>query len=224
MTREQQTSKNYFQINRGLNTEFSEIGFQDGFTTDEANYELLIDGSRRRRKGLAAEASAGAAKTIDTLGSGYCQQTYLWTNVGGDPDKIFYVFRTGDYLYFATADSIVSNGWLTGADSNVSLDFYRTDDATDALVQKEPLTFTQGRGYLFVSGPYIRPFYVTYDATANDIESSDISIFYRDYSTIKDGTGVEFEPTGTITADHRYNIRNRGWSSVPKLDPQSLPR
>ena len=53
MTQEQQTSKNFFYLNGGLNTEFNELGFPEGYTTDEANYELLVDGSRRRRKGLA---------------------------------------------------------------------------------------------------------------------------------------------------------------------------
>ena len=227
MTREAQTSKNFFQINGGLNTELNELNFADGFTKDEANYELLVDGSRRRRKGLAVEASAGSAKTIDTLGSGYYNQSYLWKNVGGDPDKNVYVFRTGDFIYFADADSVVSDGWYTGAGSNVDTTPYRSDSATDALVQKEPLSFSQGRGHLFVSGPYILPFYISYDASADEFTSNPIQIYIRDYTTIKDGTAVNFEPTGdgdgsldSIDADHYYNLRNRGWreSDISQYD------
>lgn len=216
---EQQASKDFFRLNRGLNTEINELSFPDGFTTDEANYELLVDGSRRRRKGLAAEASAGSAKTIDTLGTGYRNQTYLWENVGGDPAKRVMVFRTGDYIYFADADSIVSNGWASGTGSFVQLDAYRSDDATDALVQKGPLTFSQGRGHLFVTGQYIYPFYISYDSAADEYASHQIQIYVRDYSTIEDGVAVNSQPTGdgdgsltSITADHYYNLRNRGWS------------
>lgn len=209
MTNELKQSKNLFRLNMGLNTEMNELNFADGFTTDEENYELLVDGTRRRRKGLAAEASAGAAKTIDTLGSGFRNQAYVWENVGGNPDKNLLVFRTGDYLYFADADEIVSNSWYSEA---VFLDPFRSDDATDALVQKEPLSFTQGRGLLFVSGQYIKPFYVSYDSTGDDFSATSIEIRIRDFTTIDDGTTVIREPTGTISADHRYNLRNRGWN------------
>src|SRR5210317_575645 len=221
MTAEAQQTKNLFRINAGLNTEMSEIGFADGFSTDERNYELLVDGSRRRRKGLAAESGAGTAKTVDTLGAGYRNQTYLWEGVGGDPDKRVVVFRTGDLIYFADADDTVSDGWATGDNSSVQLDAYRSDDATDALVQKGPLTFSQGRGHLFVTGQYIYPFYVSFNATTGEYASHLISIFVRDYSTIEDGTAVNSEPTGdgdgsldSITADHYYNLRNRGWAET----------
>lgn len=204
--------KNQFRVNRGLNTEMNELNFADGFSTDERNYELLQDGSRRRRKGLAAESGAGSAKTVDTLGSGYYNQTYLWKNAGGDPSKEFVVLRTGDFLYFATAGSVVSTGWYTGAGSSVSLDPFRTDSATDALVQKGSVSFAQGRGYLFVSGQYIKPFYVMYDPSGDDFTAIDIEIFSRDFTTIDEGKGIADQPTGTITDDHRYNLRNRGWS------------
>ena len=212
MTREQQTSKNYFQINRGLNTEFSEIGFQDGFTTDEANYELLIDGSRRRRKGLAAETGAGAAHTVPTLGSGFMNQTYVWENVGGNPDKKLMVFRTGDWLFFADADETVSDGWYSGTSKAIDMTAYRSDAATDALVQKGSVSFSQGRGHLFVSGQYILPFYVEYDSATDTVDAQSITVRIRDYTTIDDGLSVNTEPTdATIPADHKYNLRNRGW-------------
>ena len=211
MSNERFQAKNFFQLNGGLNTELNELNFQDGFTIDEANYELLVDGSRRRRKGLAAESGAGTAKTIDTLGAGYANQTYLWENAGGDPDKRFMVFRTGDYLYFATADETVSDDWYSGAGSFVNLSTYRTDDGTDALCQKGSVSFSQGRGHLFVSGQYIKPFYVKYAPATDTFSTELIQVRIRDYTTIDDGTQVNNEPTGTITADHRYNLRNRGW-------------
>lgn len=222
MSNDRFQAKNFFRLNGGLNTEINELNFQDGFTKDEANYELLVDGSRRRRKGLAAESGAGAAKTIDTLGAGYQNQCYLWENVGGNPDKRVMVYRTGDLIYFADADATISDGWYSGASKFISMDAARSDDATDALVRKGTVSFTQGRGHLFITGQYILPFYVKYDATADTFASYLISVLIRDYSTIDDGTSVEYEPTdATIPADHKVNIRNRGWSNADMVAYES---
>jgi hypothetical protein len=49
--------KQYYQFNKGINTEGSLIAFPEGFSADEENYDLKTDGSRRRRKGLALETN-----------------------------------------------------------------------------------------------------------------------------------------------------------------------
>ena len=110
MTQEARTTKNFYRLNGGLNTEINELNFPDGFSRDEANYELLVDGSRRRRKGLAVESGAGSAKTVTTFATGEKCQSYVWRNVGGNPDKTVVVFRKGNTLYFADADETVSDG------------------------------------------------------------------------------------------------------------------
>lgn len=51
----QTIDKKYFLFNKGINTESPLVGWPEGFTIDEQNFDLFIDGSRRRRPGLVAE-------------------------------------------------------------------------------------------------------------------------------------------------------------------------
>lgn len=53
----QTVDKKYFLFNKGINTEAPLVGWPEGFTIDEQNFDLLIDGSRRRRPGLAPETT-----------------------------------------------------------------------------------------------------------------------------------------------------------------------
>jgi len=206
---EQKTTKTFFRLNGGLNTDINELNFPDGYTKDEANYEILNDGSRRRRKGLAAEASQGSAKTVPTFRTASANQAYLWRNVAGDPTKNVMVYQQGKTLYFADADSIVSSAWEA---SSIDVSSFYASGATAANAEDVPLSFTQGRGFLFVTGPYVKAFYVSYDSTGPQYDALPIQIYARDFADIEDGIAVGAEPTGTITDDHRYNLRNRGWS------------
>lgn len=212
MTQERQLERNYFQLNMGLNTESNEINWPDGYTIDEANYELLRDGSRRRRKGLALENGGGADLQTAPLNQTERVQTYIWRNVGGNPDLDFYVLRIGDNLYFAQADEVVSDGWLTGAGRSIALDGFYNDQATAGTTTNAPVTFSQGRGRLLVSGQYIFPFYVKYDGT-DQCQAVRINIRIRDFSTIDDGIGVDKEPS-VLSDEHNYNLLNRGWPST----------
>jgi hypothetical protein len=205
VTAELQRKKDFFQLSGGLNTEINELNFPDGYTTDETNYEILKDGSRRRRKGLAEETSGvdllvGAHRT-----AGY-NQTYVWKNVGGDPSKTVVVYRKEKELYFCDIGNVLSSGW---ASAGVSIESYETTGATSALVDDAPVSFAQGRGRLLITGQYIFPFYVEWSGTAYSTKA--INILVRDYADIEDGVPIGQETTSTATADHRYNLRNRGW-------------
>ena len=209
MTQEAQTKKDFFRLNGGLNTEINELNFPDGFTRDEANYELLVDGSRRRRKGLAEEASASAANTVASFTSSVMSQVYLWRDAGGLTDTDIMVYRQGNILHFAEADETISDGWYT---QTVDLSIYETSGATTANTDDLAVSFTHGRGYLFISGPYINPVYIEFDGTST-FTTDAITIRIRDYLSIEDGILISEEPT-TLTDDHRYNLRNRGWSEA----------
>ena len=210
MTQEQRTSKNFFRLNGGLNTEINELNFPDGVTRDEANYELLVDGSRKRRKGLAVESGAGSAKTVATVELTSACNSYTWTNVDGDPDLNFIVTQVGERLYFAVDQETPSTSWKT---SSISLiDFSTTGTLADSRTNK--VSLSSGRGHLFVSGPFSFPFYVSYSAATGEVTAKLISIVYRDYEGVDDGTSIATEPTGTITDTHRYNLRNRGWGET----------
>jgi len=213
---EQQTEKQTFDLSGGLNTEISEVNWPDGFTSAEANYELLADGTRRRRKGLAVEASAGTAHTIDTMVQTQAHQTYVWKNVGGDPDKSFLVHQIGKILYFTDDDTIPSDSWH--AKSVDTEAFGAETTVTAANVRDEHVRFSQGRGHLLVTGPYLRPFYVNWNTVTNEFDAVEILMQYRDFEGVDDGVDVSTEPDDDpIGDDHRYNLRNRGWKEAAML-------
>ena len=209
---QQQTTKNVFDLSGGLNTELHDLAWPDGFTAGEANYELLSDGTRRRRRGLASEAS-NTAQAVATITGTQFNQSYKWKNVGGDPDKSFIVHQIGSKLLFTNDDETPSASWH--AESIDAQAFSAQTVPVAAKVTDNALRFGQGRGNLFVSGPYIFPFYVSYDATLDGFTARLIRVQYRDFEGIDDGVTTAETPTdASIPADHRYNLRNRGWKDA----------
>lgn len=219
MTQEAQREKNYFQFNRGINTEQSELLLEDGFSADEANYELLTDGSRRRRRGLRQEASGGTVTVNSFNPSTDTSQAFKWRNAGGEPDKNFIVHKVGSTLYF-TDDS--DGGSASVRTESFDLDDYRVNNTGDVDILAAD--FSQGRGYLFVATELTYPLWITYDAANDTFNDGTIKVQIRDYQDIEDGIPLDQEPAsgraGAATAaqlasdfpDHRYNMLNRGWT------------
>ena len=210
---EAQRQRDVFDLSGGLNTELHDLAWPDGFSKDEANYELLSDGTRRRRKGLAEESSAGTKLTLDENITGTTfVQSYKWMNVGGDPDKTFMVHQIGQDLYFSANAAVMSGTWHSKA---VALEPYSAETPlVIANIRDKPVRFAQGRGHLFITGPFLQPFYVEYTASTDTFESWPITVAYRDFEGIEDGISLGAQPTGTISAAHRYNLRNRGWKEA----------
>jgi len=205
---ERRLKKNHLRLNRGLNTESNEISFPDGFTVDEQNYELLVDGSRRRRKALALE-TGGSTKTVATITSSQVQTSFKWRGVDGDPDKNFVVHQVGNILYFTDDAEIISTTYNA---TTIDLTAHIVDSSTtDATVANNVCQFSFGRGHLFVTHKYLKPFYIEYNATTDTFTTNVIQILVRDFDGIDDGVGVDTEPLTTLTNDHKYNLRNRGF-------------
>lgn len=211
---ERRQTKNFFRLNRGLNTESNEISFPDGYTTDEANYELLPDGSRKRRRGCARESSGTLKTTGDTITTTQKHRSYRWRGVNGDPDKNFIVHQVGEKLYFTDDAELISTTYHTTV---VDLTAYKIDTTdTTAEMANEPVSFTQGRGHLFVCSRKVRPLFIEYDATGDEFNVRTIVMTIRDFHGIDDGRAVDLQPTDASPgpADHIYNLRNRGWKST----------
>jgi hypothetical protein len=206
---QRQTQKNFFRLNQGLNTEANEINFPDGFTTDEQNYELLVDGSRRRRKGLARESGGAPKATGFTINADTTLCSFKWRAVDGNPDKNFIVHQIGSTLFFTDDAETISTTYHSTTISlfNLRLDLAVTDDE----VASNPCQFSSGRGHLFFTHRDLPAHYIAYDAQTDTFIVERITILIRDFDGINDGIEVDVEPFGTITEDHRYNIRNRGW-------------
>ena len=205
---EQKTSKNFFALNKGLNTESNEINFPDGFTVDERNYELLFDGARRRRRGCSRESGGSLKASGLTVAVTDQNNSFRWRGVMGDPDKNFIVHQVGPRLFFTDDAELISTTYH--ADSLELQSFLVDKTETDANLGASACQFSRGRGHLFVSHPKCEPFYVTYDASGNTFNAKVIPINIRDFDGINDGLPIQSTPT-SISDDHRYNLRNRGW-------------
>jgi len=205
---EAQGKQDIFKINKGLNTDANELGFPDGYSLDERNYELLVDGSRRRRKGLAEESggSTVALSSNVTLADGDGINTFVWKNVAGDPSVAFSVIQTGNEIYFLADDETPSATQATG--SIVLDELAVSGSTTTAAIAAIPAQFSQGRGVLLVSHPLCYPMYVAYDGTY--FTANVLKIRIRDFYGIDDGVANQSFPA-TLTANHEYNLRNRGW-------------
>jgi len=203
--------KTYFSFAGGINTEVSPLTFPDGTSLDEQNFEMLVNGTRRRRKGLAKESGHSVADvSVDgTYSSGMACSSYRWTNVAGNPDTVFIVIQVGGALLFATENEDLSPNFHA---QSVDLLDFRTVD-TNSLVYEEPVAIASGRGYLFVTGRYVEPFYVSYDVDTNTFTATQIEIYIRDFKGVEDGVDIRSFPT-TLSDDHKYNLINRGWAAA----------
>lgn len=191
----------------GLITEAGFLNSPDGSTRDEANFRIRIDGSRRRRKGLAQEVDGFALDPQATFASDHACTEAKWRNAGGDADKDFIVLQFGRHLHiFNDTGDTLSTQEVTRIDLQPFAVSGTADEASDY-----PVSIASGTGILLVCGRYIEPFYIEYDSSTGEFTTSLIQILERDFHTIKEG-GVRFntEPASLSNA-HKYNLINRGW-------------
>lgn len=216
---EQRRKKDHFQFNKGINTESNEVSFPDGFSTDERNYELLIDGSRKRRKGLAQETGGSSKATGQTIGAGHAYTTYNWRGVGGDPDRNYVVHQIGELLFFTNDAETISTTYHSDA---IELTNFIADTGTHAVgdVEDEVCQFSQGRGVLLVTHKHLEPFYIEYNTATDNFTSAQIRLLVRDFDGIDDGVSSQLSPT-SLSAEHKYNLRNRGWSTADITEYQA---
>ena len=203
---QQRLNKNYYNFSRGFNSDASPIEFPEGFTIDEQNFLLDINGSRRRRGGLALEDDGTVLSISKALG--HVARTHKWSNVAGDPSINLHVLQLGTSLYFF--DDGVANPSANQRGFSVDLTARKVGTSTDAEVATSYVDIAYGRGHLFVVGKHVEPFRVEYTAADSAITISQIAIRERDFEGIEDGVTNVAQPVATTTA-HTYNLYNRGW-------------
>ena len=206
---QQVIDKQFMDLRAGLFTEAGFLNTPDGATTDEANFRIFIDGSRKRRRGLKLESGGtlfedvpGYAQVLSATAVGH------WHNAGGDPDKDFIVVQFGSYLHFyentgdtlSTQKSVNALHLFPFSTTGIAVDYFG-----------EPCSFASGNGVLLVAGRYIEPFYVSYDSVTGEFTATEIQLLERDFHTIQEGA-IRFDTQPTVLTDaHKYNLRNRGW-------------
>lgn len=208
---QQPLDKQFTDLRLGLVTEAGFLNSPEGSTTDEANFRLLVDGSRRRRRGVRLETGGTNDYLPNTVQNTDAVSEGEWRNAGGDPDSDLIALQLGQYIYFFKNTGDTLSTQQLGFRLNLFPYFSKASGSEYATY---PVSFASGNGVLLVCGRYIDPLYLEYDPATEDITPHRFSIYERDFQTLKEG-GVAFntEPT-TLTDIHKYNLRNRGWKEA----------
>lgn len=199
-------AKQFFNFNKGWNTEASPMTFPENTAQDLDNVILDIDGSIRRRPGVDFEPDpAGFGETLsaaDTTTIAYSMHT--WRDVAGTDSSAFFVSQVGLTLYVHRQGGGDASQNLIGTVDLTPFSI-NTQEATNSAVMT-----SNGSGVLFVTGKYINPFYVEWDGTT--LTSTEIEAKIRDFVGIDTGLAVDKRPTtAQDSPGHYYNLFNQGW-------------
>ncbi len=190
---------------KGLITEASPFTFPENAFTE--GFDIKLDTTSRllRRKGFEYETSF--ANESVSLTSGSVVHEFVWKTAGGSGENNFVVLQLGATLSFYNMSSVPlsANKHAT----TVALSTYAVAGASN--LEADHAFFTNGDGVLFVFHPQCEPFYVTYEETADAIDSSQITIEIRDLEGIDDSLTIAERPA-SLTTNHNYNLDNQGWA------------
>lgn len=192
----------------GLVTEASPLTFPPNASLDESNFELLRNGSRRRRLGMDYEDDYEQVNTnISTSGTlEYAVNTYRWKNVGGDPTREILVVQFGNRLSFFNLTS-----------SSISPEFI--DDVTlSSESGTQPFSFSSVDGILVAATgdnsirklKYVSDSYISLNSYSLSVRDT-----FGVYESNSSGNDVT-ERRNSLSNVHRYNLRNQGWG-VPRM-------
>lgn len=195
----------------GLKTEFTGLNFPENAATDADNVVFEYTGDVVRRLGIDYENNYS---NLALTGNNNAVTLYKWNNAGGDGSTQLIVQQFGGTLYFykssaATTSTSISANKLV---STVTLGTFLVIGSS-LPVDNIQCEFADGNGYLFVYHPSLEPFYCTYDPTAQTVTGNGIKVQIRDFEGISEGLGTDKVRPPTLTAIHRYNLQNQGWTS-----------
>lgn len=192
-------------FNRGLITEVTGVNSPENSVVDTLNIIYDRRGKAVKRNGFEYEpdylANPIAADGVYT--------EYVWKTISSNIGQEFVVVQIGLLLYFfeSAGDSALSRNRKS---FTVNLSAYKTANFSNAQVASVGVTYTTGRGYLFVAHPYCNPIYIKYNTNTKNIVVAKINIQIRDFEGIDDPRRVDQRPS-TLTNTHKYNLYNQGW-------------
>jgi hypothetical protein len=206
----QSAVKNYFTFVKGMITEATGLTFPENASSDEDNFDLFKNGSRKRRKGCDYESSYVLSSNISaSYVSDRAISAHRWTSVAGLGTVNFLMVQVGPTLYFhdLNEDSFSSNT------KSFTVDLNSFSAPTTIVVGEEPVRAVSGKGLLFVVGKGLEPFYIKYDPDTDTISTTQITLRIRDFERQEDDLDEDERPA-TLSDEHNYNLLNQGWSST----------
>jgi len=206
------TVKEYNFYVKGLITEASPLTFPENASLDEDNFDLLRDGSRRRRLGVDYEQDY-VITDIELDAAVFSTQTVksgLWINVDNDPLVSIFVVQVGTRIWFfdAFADAI-SAAPLNGGNP-VELSGSSGVNFQGTSIFGKMVIVNGQRGF----------FVLTYDKDTDTVTINSRLLLVRDIWGIEDGLAVNQRPN-TLGGRHEYNLLNQGWGSDNRDDARS---
>lgn len=204
-------TKNSFSFVKGLITEASALTFPEDASLDEENFELLRDGSRSRRLGVDYEDDFVLNNT-DLDPSNFAllatARSFSWKNVAQEEALSFLVIQIGNFIHFHDTSTL---GDATSANKKafiIDLDDHKVGVSSTLNI---PCSFSSGKGFLFINTGATDPIYVKYDVDLDTFTVVTYELNIRDFDGVEDGLEVDERPTGTLTKEHEYNLKNQGW-------------
>ena len=209
--------KQTYNFTRGLITEASPLTYPENSATTLSNFDLELSGRVRRRLGIDFESSGGSFATITEaeMDAGSAISVFEWRSVGGLGDRNFLVVQIGYNLYVfdlsisPLSSSSGDDGQIAFDSSTVPIDL--SSFKVGSTYTKEEMSFSSGKGFLFVTSADIEPVSIKYTPESSaKFVTAQVNIEIRDFDGIEEGIEDNFRPT-TLSSDHIYNLRNQGW-------------
>jgi hypothetical protein len=191
----------------GFVTEATALNFPENACIESQNCTFLLKSNVKRREGFDFES--GYVET-EINRDNKALSDYYWKGAGGSGNYNFLVRQIGLTLHF----------FLQSEDALSANKHTDTIDLTSHIASGAPsgeqieCQFSYGKGFLFVTHPYMNPIVVEYDPDTDALSAEEVEIKIRDFEGIDDGNNWEYQyrpPQGFETNDLKYNLYNQGW-------------
>lgn len=207
----QALEKHDFTFVGGLNTEAGYLTFPDNAWLAGDNVSPEIDGSINRRTKIDFEAGQAFSDTFSTdTKESMAFFSKMWSNAGGNGSTSFVVVQQGAIVrFYNTESSSVSPGEKS---FTIDLTDYKVPTSANVF-GTSVIDIAVGNGKLIIVSEDTEPILVEYDATADSITVTQITLKIRDLSGVVDSTTTDVR-LNTLSATHHYNLINQGWDDT----------
>jgi hypothetical protein len=202
--------KNSFTFVKGFNTEASGLTFPENASIDEENFDLFLDGSRRKRLGIDFDTldfiSGGGSVSKASIDQ-TATSSFRWEGAGEGGNLSITVVQIGGELFFS------NGGGPDIGDIDLS-PLSLTPFQKLSGYQNISLSYTSSGNRLFITSSHIKPFYIKHSFLTPFADTRVISLQVRDLEGLDDGFDNDTRPTNLpINTAKYYNLINQGWST-----------
>lgn len=205
MPPQQYSQKTVNTFIKGLYTEVSVMTYPEDTSSDELNFDLLIDGTRRRRRGIAYEENY--QNSSFSVAAGDLVHSETWTNVSGIGGTEFLVVQHNNMVYFYDKSlDTISAGQKS---FSINLNDYSANNSYS--VSSSYINTASVTGYLIIVSPAIDPIRVEYLPDDDNVTVTKIKIQIRDLEYLGLSSNITFiertsnTVTVTVNTPHYYN-------------------